>query len=53
MWYAPDFLSNCSTYLPVAAPIQKKQEARVKGFAVERFRKRPEIDPSGRLRMAM
>ena len=33
--------------------LQEEQEARVKGFAVARFRKRPEIDPSGRLRMAM
>ena len=30
-----------------------QQEARVKEFAVARFRKRPKIDPSGRLRMAM
>ena len=33
--------------------LQEKQEALVKEFAVARFRKRPEIDPSGRLRMAM
>ena len=30
----------------------EEQEARVKGFAMARFRKRPEIDPSGTLRMA-
>ena len=43
MWYASDFLSNYSTRVPLAAP--GKQEARVKGFAVACFRKRPEIDP--------
>ena len=32
--------------------LQEEQEARIKGFAVARFRKRPEIDPSGTLRMA-
>ena len=29
--------------------LQEEQEARVKGFAVARFRKRPEIDPGGHL----
>ena len=33
--------------------LPEEQEARVKRFAVAHFRKRPEIDPSGRLRMAM
>ena len=50
MWNAPDFLSHCSIRVPLAAP--GKQKARVKRFAVARFHKTPEIDPSGRLRMA-
>ena len=47
-------LSFCQTVvLECPLLLQEEQEARVKGFAVARFRKRPEIDPSGRLRMAM
>ena len=41
--YAPDFLWNCSTCVPVAAPGITRSPN--KGLAVPRFRKRPEIDP--------
>ena len=51
MWYAPDFCQTVVLVCPLL--LQEEQEAQVKGFAVARFRTRPEIDPSGRLRMAM
>ena len=43
VWYAPDFLSNCSTRVPLAAPgITRGPSKRI---AVARFRRRREIDP--------
>ena len=52
MWYAPEFLSNCSTCVPVAAPGRTGSPGKriCLGTLSQKTRN---IDPSGRLRMAM
>ena len=55
MWYAPDFLSNCSNCVPVAAPGRAGSPGKriCRGTLSQKTRKFDEIDPYGRLRMAM
>ena len=51
MWCAPDFLSTCSARVLLAASgITRSPSIRI---CCGTLRKRPEIDPSGRLRMAI